>query len=95
MWCVFTLAARGKCVTNMESDRFRLLLDTPGPFASVYFADSEDIDDVGARVGLNWRALRERLDQQGADESVTAEVERAICGLSRRRRLAVGHSSGQ
>jgi peptide chain release factor subunit 1 len=68
-------------VTSMESDRFRLLLDTPGPFASVYFATSEDIDDVGAQVDLNWRALRERLDQQGADESVTVEIEHAVMDL--------------
>jgi hypothetical protein len=65
----------------MESDRFRLLLDTPGPFASVYFADAEDIDGAGAQVDLNWRALRERLDQQGADEAVTAEIEHAIMDL--------------
>jgi peptide chain release factor subunit 1 len=68
-------------VTSMESDRFRLLLDTPGPFASVYFADAEDIDAVGAQVDLDWRALRERLDQQGADEAVTAEIEHAIMDL--------------
>jgi peptide chain release factor subunit 1 len=64
----------------MDSTRFRLLLDTPGPFASVYFADSED-DDVGAQVDLNWRTLRERLGQQGADESVTAEIEHAVMDL--------------
>ena len=69
------------CVTNVKSDRFRLLLDTPGPFASVYFADSEDIDDVGAQVDLNWRALRKRLHQQGVDESVTAEIRHAVMNL--------------
>jgi len=68
-------------VTNMESDRFRQLLDTPGPFASVYFADSEDGDDPGAQLELNWRAMREQLEQQGADESVTAEIERAVMDL--------------
>jgi hypothetical protein len=65
----------------MESDRFRLLLDTPGPFASVYFADPEDIDDVSAQVDLNWRALRKRLDQQGVDESVTAEIQHAVMNV--------------
>ncbi len=65
----------------MESDRFRQLLDAPGPFASVYFADSEDPDDVGAQLDLNWRALREQLEQQGADESVTAEIEYAVTDL--------------
>jgi peptide chain release factor subunit 1 len=67
--------------TNMESDRFRQLLDTPGPFVSVYFADSEDADDMGAQLDLNWRELRERLEQQGADESVTAEIEYAVMNL--------------
>ena len=65
----------------MESDRFRQLLDTPGPFASVYFADSEDTEDMGAQLDLNWRALREELEQQGADESVTAEIEYAVMDL--------------
>jgi peptide chain release factor subunit 1 len=65
----------------MESDRFRQLLDTPGPFASVYFADPEDPDDVGAQLDLNWRALRQQLEQQGADESVIAEIEYAVMDL--------------
>jgi hypothetical protein len=65
----------------MESDRFHQLLDTPGPFASVYFADSEDTDDVGAQLELNWRALREQLEQQGADELVIAEIEYAVRNL--------------
>ena len=62
----------------MESDRFRQLLDTPGPFVSVYFADSDDTDDEGAQLDLNWRALREQLEQQGADESVTAQIGSAV-----------------
>jgi hypothetical protein len=65
----------------MESDRFRQLLDTPGPFASVYFADSEDADGAGAQLDLNWRALRAQLEQQGADASITAEIEYAFMNL--------------
>jgi peptide chain release factor subunit 1 len=69
-----------KSVTNMGSDRFRQLLDTPGPFVSVYFADSDDTDDDGAQVD-NWRALREQLERQGADQSVTAEIGSAVIDL--------------
>jgi peptide chain release factor subunit 1 len=65
----------------VQSDRFRQLLDTPGPFASVYFADPDDADDVGAQLEPNWRALRDQLEQQGADESVTAEIEYAVMDL--------------
>jgi peptide chain release factor subunit 1 len=68
-------------LTNMKSDRFRQLLDTPGPFVSVYFADSQDTDEVDAQLDLNWRALRQQLEQQGADESVTAEIEYAVIDL--------------
>jgi peptide chain release factor subunit 1 len=78
---VSTVAGRGKWVTKMESDRFRQLLDTPGPFVSVYFADPEDTDDVGAQLDLNWRVLREQLEQQGADESVIAEIGYAVVEL--------------
>jgi peptide chain release factor subunit 1 len=62
----------------MQSDRFRQLLDSPGPFASIYFDDSHDTDDAGAQLDLKWRALREQLEEQGADESVTAEIEAAV-----------------
>jgi peptide chain release factor subunit 1 len=75
------LPVRLKSVTNMESDRFRQLLDTPGPFVSVYFADSDDTDDEddeGAQLDVKWRALREQLEQQGADESVTAKIRSAV-----------------
>jgi len=65
----------------MESGRFRQLLDTPGPFASVYFTDSEDADGAGAQLDLDWRALRAQLEQQGADASITAEIEYAFMNL--------------
>ena len=65
----------------MESERFRKLLDTPGPFASVYFEDSHDTHDAKTQLELKWRALRQQLELQGVDESVTAEMERAVRGL--------------
>jgi hypothetical protein len=65
----------------MESNRFRQLLDSPGPFASIYFEDSHETHDAGTQLDLKWRALREELEEQGADESVTAEIEQAVMDL--------------
>ena len=61
--------------------RFRHLLDTPGPFVSVYFADSDDTDDMAPAPDLNWRTLREQIERQGGDESVIAEIEYAVMNL--------------
>lgn len=65
----------------MDSDRFRKLLDAPGPFASVYFDDSHDTHDAEAQLQLKWRAVREDLERQGAAETVTEELERAVQDL--------------
>jgi len=64
----------------MDSERLRPLLTAPGPFASVYFEDSHDTPDADAQLELRWRALREQLEELGADESVTADMERAVLG---------------
>ena len=50
----------------MESDRFRQLLDAPGPFTSIYFEDSHDTHDPDTQLDLKWRALREALGEQGS-----------------------------
>jgi hypothetical protein len=52
----------------MDSERFRQLLATRAPFASVYFEDSHDTQDAAAQLELKWRAVREQLVEQGADE---------------------------
>jgi peptide chain release factor subunit 1 len=62
----------------MDSHRFRELLDTPGPFVSVYFEDSHDTQDAAAQLDLKWRGLREDLGEQGVDEAVIADIERAV-----------------
>jgi peptide chain release factor subunit 1 len=64
----------------MDSERLRPLLTAPGPFASVYFEDSHDTQDADAQLELRWRGLREQLEELGADESVTADMERAVLG---------------
>ncbi|GAB3025795.1 baeRF2 domain-containing protein [Mycobacterium bourgelatii] len=65
----------------MDSERFRKLLTTPGPFASVYFDDSHDSHDAAAQLDLKWRAVREELEKQGAGKSVTSEIEQAVMDL--------------
>lgn len=65
----------------MESERFRKLLDVPGPFASVYFDDSHDTHDAATQLDLRWRAIRDELERQDADEAVMAEIESAVTEL--------------
>lgn len=65
----------------MESERFRKLLDVPGPFASVYFDDSHDTHDAAAQLELKWRAVREELERQHADDSVIDEIANAVNDL--------------
>lgn len=62
----------------MDSERLRPLLTAPGPFASVYFEDSHDTEDAEAQLELRWRGLREQLEELGTDESVIADMERAV-----------------
>ncbi|WP_068182321.1 hypothetical protein [Mycobacterium sp. UM_CSW] len=65
----------------MQSERFRKLLDAPGPFASVYFEDSHDTHDAEAQLELKWRAAREELEQKGAAQAVIDEIEAAVMDL--------------
>ncbi|NUR74516.1 MAG: peptide chain release factor 1 [Hamadaea sp.] len=58
----------------------RPLYDTPGPWASVYLDDSLDTENGRAEVGLRWRALREALRRQGANEPTVEAVEDAVRG---------------
>ena len=65
----------------MQSVRFRRLLGAPGPFASVYFDDPYDTQDPAAELNLRWSAVREQLERQGADKSMTADIEYAVMDL--------------
>ncbi|MDQ2637615.1 MAG: hypothetical protein M3Y83_12130, partial [Actinomycetota bacterium] len=62
----------------MQSEHFRPLLNSPGPFGSVYFEDSHNTEDAAAQTDLKWRALREQLENQGADPALTEHIEHAI-----------------
>lgn len=62
----------------MQSERFRPLLTSHGPFGSVYFEDSHDTEDARAQVELKWRDLREQLERQGAEPALTRSIEQAV-----------------
>ncbi|MGV0607306.1 Rv2629 family ribosome hibernation factor [Mycolicibacterium sp. XJ1904] len=62
----------------MHPEHFRTLLTSNGPYASVYFDDSHNTADAAAQMDLKWRALREQLEEQGADPAVTESIEQAI-----------------
>jgi peptide chain release factor subunit 1 len=72
----------------MDANRFRPLMTAKGPFASVYFEDSHDTEDAETQLDLKWRGLRERLSEQGADDSLLAAIEDAVKNL----RAPVGRS---
>ena len=65
----------------MESERFRKLLDAPRPFASVYFDDSHDTHDAETQLELKLRAIKEELENQGADQAVVDAIGSAIMDL--------------
>ncbi|KUI35045.1 hypothetical protein [Mycobacterium sp. GA-2829] len=62
----------------MQSERFRTLAESKGPYASVYFDDSHDTEDANAQRDLKWRAVREQFEQQGAPAELIEAVERAV-----------------
>lgn len=64
----------------MQSEHFRTLLTSHGPFGSVYFEDSHDTEDAAAQAELKWRNLRAELEAQGADPALTDSIEQAIVG---------------
>jgi peptide chain release factor subunit 1 len=83
---------------RVESARFSRLLDTPGPFTSVYFEDSPDTNDAGTQPDLKWPAVRVQLEAQGADEAVTDHIEQALLDgrppVGRRGRAVVASATG-
>lgn len=54
----------------MDAERFRKLLNAPGPIASVYFDDSHDTHDAETQLDLKWRAVKEELERQGVGQAV-------------------------
>lgn len=65
----------------MNSERLRQLVDTQGPFASIYFEDSHDTQDAAAQLDVKWHDIRKELEDQGADAALVSGLERAILDL--------------
>jgi hypothetical protein len=72
----------------MQSEHFRTLLTSHGPYGSVYFEDSHNTEEADRRIDLEWRGLRGQLERQGAEPAITEGIERAITET----RPAVGRS---
>ncbi|RZS32821.1 hypothetical protein EV193_111206 [Herbihabitans rhizosphaerae] len=56
----------------------RHVTDARGPFASVYVDSSHDTEDAARAIELRWRATRQALQEQGADEPTITAVGEAI-----------------
>ncbi|WP_338890214.1 hypothetical protein [Rhodococcus sovatensis] len=81
----------------MDTDRFRTLVDEPGPFATVYYDDSHNTADATAVSELTVRAVLEALNFQGADDALKNAVEDALTASpppagSSGRAVIVGHN---
>ncbi|MDI3314082.1 MAG: hypothetical protein QJR12_07315 [Mycobacterium sp.] len=62
----------------MQTARFRPLARAHGPFASVFFDDSHDSLDAVERREAEWRDIRMRLEEQGANVKVVGRLENAV-----------------
>jgi hypothetical protein len=62
----------------MQAEHFRTLVTSRGPYGSVYFDDSHNTEDAAAQLDLKWRALREQLEQQGAEPALIESIEQAV-----------------
>lgn len=62
----------------MRAERFRHLLDTPGPFVTLYFDDSHDTADAAAQLDARLRDIRKRLEDESVDAAVIAAIDSAV-----------------
>jgi hypothetical protein len=62
----------------MNLDFLRPLFDRPGPWVSVYLDATRASENADHEVDLRWRALREQLEQQGADADTLDAVRSAL-----------------
>lgn len=64
----------------MHSDRFRPLVDSKGPFVSIYFDDSHDTQDASAQLDARLRDVRKHLEEQSVDAAVIEAIDGAVRG---------------
>lgn len=62
----------------MNLDFLRPLFGRPASWVSVYLDASRAGENAGREIALRWRALRERLTEQGADAATLDAVEAAV-----------------
>jgi hypothetical protein len=62
----------------------RPLFARPGPWASVYLDATRAEENAEHQVDLRWRALRERLESQGAPPDTLAALDDAVAGTPSR-----------
>ena len=58
----------------------REVAQRPGPFASLYIDAEHDTEDAERQRALRWRALAERLAEEGASEQMIAVLSTAVTG---------------
>jgi hypothetical protein len=73
----------------MRPEQLHQVINTPGPFASVYLDASHETFDAPRRNELRWQAARAELAAQGADDDTVAAVatvlsERPVVGRAGR-----------
>ncbi len=61
----------------MRSDRFKPLLFSTGPFASIYFDDSHDTPYAATQLSLRWREIRDGVDGR-IEQRVVDDLEQAV-----------------
>ncbi|SCL22079.1 hypothetical protein GA0074692_1323 [Micromonospora pallida] len=64
----------------MELSFLSPLFERPGPWCSVYLDASRDTQDARPALDLRWRALADRLAEQGADPETVAALDRTVRG---------------
>lgn len=62
----------------MHADRFRALLDRPGPFVSVYLDDSHDTADAAAQLDARLRDIRKHLEERSVEPDVIQAIDAAV-----------------
>jgi hypothetical protein len=62
----------------MDLSFLRPLYARPGPWASIYLDASRDTEDAAAAIELRWRALRQRLIEQGAERTTVDALDLAL-----------------
>lgn len=62
----------------MTLDALKPLLDTDGPFATVYLESGSPTEDAEHQIRLRWDQLRTQLAEAGADETTLEALDAAI-----------------